>query len=119
MAPLQASLAIFEAAGMDLLRQKSKRMSAYLEDGIRSLLESTIEILTPTDPEQRGNQLSLRVRAGRLDGQSLFQHLAAKGVVADWREPDVIRVAPAPLYCRFEDGFALLQNMHQWAQSSA
>jgi kynureninase len=112
---VRASLEVFEAAGMDRLRQKSKLMSAYLVDGIQSQLDAVLEILTPLDADRRGCQLSLRVRSGREDGQKLFQFLAEHGVITDWREPDVIRVAPIPLYNRFADCYALLQNIGEWA----
>jgi len=115
MAPVQASLEVFAAAGMDRLRQKSKLMSAYLVDGIQSQLEAVLEILTPLDPDRRGCQLSLRVRSGREDGRKLFRFLAERGVITDWREPDVIRVAPIPLYNCFADCYALLQNIGEWA----
>jgi kynureninase len=115
MAPLRTSLAIFEEAGMSRLRQKSMLMSAFLVDGIQSKLGGVLEILTPSDPARRGCQLSLRVRSGRQDGQQLFSYLAARGVITDWREPDVIRVAPTPLYNCFDDCYALLQHISDWA----
>lgn len=115
MAPLRASLAVFEAAGMDRLRRKSKLMSAYLAEGIVSKLDRVLEILTPTDAERRGCQLSLRVRSGRDDGQQLFRYLVERGVLTDWREPDVIRVAPVPLYNCFDDCYALLRHISEWA----
>jgi kynureninase len=114
MAPLQASLAIFQAAGPEQLRHKSRRLSAYLAEGIQSRLDEVLEILTPPEPDRRGCQLSLRVRSGREDGQKLFQYLAQRGVITDWREPDVIRVAPVPLYNSFADCHALIQNIGEW-----
>ena len=59
--------------------------------------------MTPGRPEARGCQLSLRVRAGRDKGRAVIASLEAQGIVADWREPDIVRVAPVPLYNRFED----------------
>lgn len=103
MAPLRASLDIFHAAGMARLREKSLRLTDFLDRGIRDHLAESLEILTPAEPERRGCQLSLRVRGGAEAGRALFRRLEARGVVADWREPDIIRVAPAPLYNRFED----------------
>ena len=101
LAPLRASLPLFERAGMQALREKSVRMTGFLETGIRQRLDDAIDIRTPADPERRGCQLSLRLRHG--DGRAVFQALEANDVVADWREPDVIRVAPAPMYNRYVD----------------
>jgi kynureninase len=115
LAPLRASLAIFEAAGMDALREKSKNMTAWLERGIRTHLDEKLEILTPPDPARRGCQLSVRVRSGRHEGLALFRYLAENGVLGDWREPDIIRIAPAPLYNRFEDGYAFLRHASDWS----
>ena len=103
MAALLASLKEFRAAGMDQLREKSLALTAFLERGLHSVAEATgtqLEILTPTSPEDRGCQLSV-VAHGQ--GKALFDHLTANGVVVDWREPAVIRMAPVPLYNRFAD----------------
>jgi kynureninase len=102
MAALRASLAEFDEAGMDRLRTKSRRLTAYLETLVQDIADERITIITPSDPEARGAQLSIRVRAA---DKALFEKITAAGVVADWREPDVIRVAPAPLYNSFEDVF--------------
>jgi len=118
MAPLRASLEIFQAAGTARLRQKSVAMSAFIEQGIRSHLGGFLEILTPSDPDRRGCQVSMRVRSGREDGRQLFEYLEARGVITDWREPDVIRVAPVPLYNRFEDAYALLNHVAEWARTT-
>lgn len=101
--PITISLQLFQAAGFDRLRTKSIALTGYLEQLIRMSLADVIEILTPQDPLRRGCQLSLRMRAGRQAGRRLFDHLTAAGIITDWREPDIIRVAPAPLYNRFED----------------
>lgn len=103
MAPIRVSLALFQKAGMAALRKKSVEMTAYLEQLIQSELVGSLEIITPSEPDRRGCQLSLRVMAGRDAGKALFQQLEAAGTVPDWREPDVIRVAPVPMYNRFED----------------
>ena len=115
MAPLRASLELFEEAGTGPLRTKSVAMTRYLIRGIRTHLHELLEILTPTEPERRGSQLSLRVRSGRNDGRALFEYLEEQGVLTDWREPDVIRVAPVPLYNSFEDCFELLRTIGNWA----
>lgn len=114
MAPLLASLQVFGSAGMQNLRQKSIAMTGWLAKAIEQHLADWIEIITPSEPERRGCQLSLRVRAGRETGRELFQYLEQSGVVPDWREPDVIRVAPVPLYNRFEDGARLVKLVHEW-----
>ena len=103
MAPIRVSLALFQQAGMTALHEKSVAMTAYLEQLIRSELNDSIEIITPGQPERRGCQLSLRVLDGRDAGRTLFEQLEKAGTIPDWREPDLIRVAPVPLYNRFED----------------
>lgn len=116
MAPLSAALALFESAGMDKLRAKSVALTGWLERALREDLGDALEIVTPADPERRGCQLSLRVRAGREGGRRLFEHLSARGIVTDWREPDLVRVAPAPLYNRYEDCARLAGAAREWAQ---
>jgi kynureninase len=99
MAPLIPALDLFVEAGMDRLTTKSRRLTGWLEELLKARLSDDIEILTPASPERRGCQLSLRLRAGR----DVFERLTAAGVIVDWREPDVIRAAPVPLYNSFED----------------
>lgn len=103
MAPLLASLALFREAGMDRLREKSIALTGYLELLLDTRLRDRVEIATPRDPAQRGCQLSLRLRAGATQGKAIFDELSRQDVFCDWREPDVIRVAPVPLYNSFED----------------
>ncbi len=117
MAPLRVSLAEFESAGMANLRRKSLAMTGYLAELISSQLDDVLEIITPPGEDRRGCQLSLRVRAGREQGRALFEDLEANGVVTDWREPDVIRAAPVPLYNRFEDCWGLVDHILSWARS--
>lgn len=106
MALLKASLDIFEKAGIDVLRTKSKQLTGYLEFLIHQLQSErgneSIEIITPEDPERRGAQLSILVHK---NGRTLYEQLVKNNVVIDWREPNVIRVAPAPLYNTFEEVF--------------
>src|SRR5690242_16430566 len=92
LAPLRVSLEMFQRAGMRRLREKSQRLTGYLEWLIRTHLDEVLEILTPAQADRRGAQLSLRVRHGRDAGKSLFEHLVASGVLGDWREPDVMRI---------------------------
>lgn len=121
MTPLRLSLAIFMAAGLDRLRRKSVAMTAYLADLIEAEVGETLEVITPHDPDRRGCQLSLRARGGREQGRALFEYLQAQGVVGDWREPDVIRVAPVPLYNRFSECHEFVQQVAEWsaAQTAA
>ena len=114
MAPIRASLELFDAATMPALRSKSLALTGYLEALVNAHLASRIEILTPADPSRRGCQLSLRVVGGRAMGRALFDHLAANGVLGDWREPDVIRISPAPLYSRFTDVLAFARAVRDW-----
>jgi kynureninase len=104
MAVHRASLEIFAEAGMARLRQKSLQLTGFAEFLIQKFKaeQSTyqIQIITPSDPEARGCQLSLLVPG---NGRALFDHLAQARVIADWREPDVIRLAPVPLYNSFGD----------------
>ena len=114
MAPLRASLELFDRAGLPALREKSRSLTGYLEALIDQRLADTLEILTPRDPAQRGCQLSLRVRGGRDHGRALFEHLAAHGVLGDWREPDVIRISPAPLYNTHADVRRFVAQVEAW-----
>ena len=105
MAAHLASLEIFEDAGMDRIVEKRDILTGFLEFVIHDVSERnkercSFEIITPADPAKRGAQLSILAHG---QGRDLFDALTSKGVVADWREPNVIRVAPAPLYNSFED----------------
>ncbi|HEY0334327.1 MAG TPA: kynureninase [Stenotrophomonas sp.] len=115
MAPLRASLELFDRAGMPALRRKSEQLTGYLEALIVARVPHVLEVLTPSDPQQRGCQLSLRVAGGRTQGRSLFEYLQSVGVLGDWREPDVIRIAPTPLYNRFSDLHHLVEEVEHWA----
>jgi kynureninase len=103
LAAIRASLDVFmEAGGMEPLREKSLRLTAYLEWLLQRETGEAVEILTPTDPRWRGCQLSFRVTSNN-SGRTVLERLEAAGVTCDWREPDVIRVAPVPLYNRYEE----------------
>jgi kynureninase len=114
LAPLRVSLEIFQRAGMAALREKSEKITGYLEALIRERLDGTLDIVTPAEPERRGCQLSLRVAGGRAQGRDLFEFLARLGIIGDWREPDVIRISPTPLYNRYSDVFGFVQAVEQW-----
>ena len=100
LASLRASLEIFEEAGMKNLREKSVKLTNYLEFLLNEIHDERISIITPSGSSERGCQLSIRVKNA---DKSLFRAITEKGVIADWREPDVIRVAPVPLYNSFTD----------------
>lgn len=103
MAPLRASLDLYDQVGMEALRTKSLALTAYLETVIKDASKNSgqaIRIITPSDPKKRGCQISISVPG---KGKAAFEKLSAAGVIADWREPDVIRLAPVPLYNSFED----------------
>lgn len=108
MAAIRASLEVFHQAGMENLQAKSKKLTAYMEFLLQQLPHDRIRIITPSHPEERGCQLSLAVKNA---DKSLYHQLTQNGVVSDWREPDVIRVAPVPLYNSFEDVWQFVQRL--------
>ena len=114
LAPLRVSLEIFQRAGMAALRRKSEQLTQYLHTLIDARLADTLAVVTPADPRQRGCQLSLRVAGGRDRGRDLFEHLASRGIVGDWREPDVIRISPTPLYNRYADVHGFVAAVERW-----
>lgn len=108
LAVLQASLEIFDKTSIWELRKKSELLTGYLEFLIHQINDKTrlIEIITPSEPTQRGCQLSLLIHK---EGKAVFDHLTKAGVVVDWRNPNVIRLAPVPLYNSFEDVYHFAQ----------
>jgi kynureninase len=112
MAVHKESLKLFDEAGMERLREKSLKLTAYLEFLVGELNKAServkIRIITPSNPNERGCQLSL-VFSER--GKAIHKKLSEMGIIADWREPDVIRVAPVPLYNSFQDVFALYEAL--------
>lgn len=103
LAPYLASLDMFEKVGMPALIEKRDKIVAYLEFILHRIdeeVESDFEIITPSKQNERGTQLSVFLHG---EGKELFNYLMKNGVVTDWREPNVIRLAPAPFYCSFED----------------
>lgn len=102
MASMRASLDIFNQVGMEKLNAKSTKLVNYMEDLINGISGDKIEIITPSNPEERGCQISIKVEDA---DKTLFEKITNEGVIADWREPDVIRVAAVPLYNSFEDVF--------------
>ena len=114
LAPVRASLAIFDEVGIEALRAKSVRLTAYLESLVDALVPDA-EILTPRDPAARGAQLSLRI----ADAPRRLAALETAGVIADFREPDIIRVAPVPLYNTYLDAWRAAKVLAETAGPGA
>lgn len=108
MAAIRASLQVFADAGFDKIRQKSLQLTGFLEFLLNDMGDPNIQIITPSDPQQRGSQLSIQVKNA---DRKLHDALTEQGVISDWREPDVIRVAPAALYTRFEDVYEFINRL--------
>jgi kynureninase len=112
MSPVRTSLEIFDKVGIGVLRERSLRLTAYLE---RLLAEITptrrLKVITPTDPARRGAQLSLRIGGPRTAGELAKVLRFAFGVIADAREPDVLRLAPVPLYSKYHDCWRAVQAL--------
>jgi kynureninase len=103
MAPLQASLELFGQAGIEALRRKSIALTGYLATLVQECCADTVDLLTPADPARRGAQLSLRLRRDASQTASIVDALRNRGVTVDWRQPNVLRLAPVPLYNSFVD----------------
>ena len=104
LSAIRASLDLFkEAGGIEPLRKKSQQLTGFFFDSINQELEGRVRSITPTDPAARGCQLSLEIQLEGVDGKAIYEKLEASGVRTDWREPNVIRAAPVPLYNSFED----------------
>ena len=103
LAPYLASCDMFDEIGMDALIEKRDKITAYLEfilHEVEKEVGGNFEIITPSNPSERASQLSILLHG---EGRNLFDYLMENGVITDWREPNVIRLAPVPLYCSFED----------------
>ena len=108
MAAIRASLDIFHEVGLEKLLSKSRLLTGYFEFLVKQLGEDVVRIITPEDPNQRGCQLSIQV----IDAdKTVFNKLTEAGVISDWREPDVIRCAPVPLYNSFEDVYQMVEKL--------
>jgi kynureninase len=108
MAAIRASLDLFNTAGFSNLITKSKSLTGFLEYLIEDLKNPKINIITPKNPQERGCQLSIQVKDAN---KQLHTLLTQSGVISDWREPDVIRVAPAPLYNSYQDVYKFIQRL--------
>ena len=112
LAAIRSSLEVFaEAGGVAVLRSKSLRLTSYLEFLLQQRLKERVEIVTPADPEARGCQLSVKVRAA--EPKKIFARLEAAGVTGDWREPNVIRLTPVPLYNTFLDVWEAVETLDE------
>jgi kynureninase len=105
LAPLRASMEIFSEVGMDRLRAKSRLLTGYMEFLLHEKESTKYSIITPSDPEMRGAQLSIRV-----DGRGACDRLLSEGVIGDWREPDTYRIAAVPLYNTYGDVYRFVQR---------
>ena len=108
MAAIKASLDMFNEVGMDSLREKSEKLTGYFEFLINELNNNKIKIITPSNPKERGCQLSIQVKDADKD---LHKKLTNAHIITDWREPDVIRCAPVPLYNSFEDVYRMVEKL--------
>lgn len=108
MAAIRASLDVFAEAGFENLRKKSVELTSYLEFLMDEMDHKAIYVITPRNPEERGCQLSIQVKNA---DRTLHEKLTQTGVISDWREPDVIRIAPTPLYNSFEDVYRFAQKL--------
>jgi len=108
MAAIKASLDIFNKVGIKKLTEKSKKLTGYFEFLLQQLGSENIKIITPNNPEERGCQLSIQVKNA---DKALHDELTKAGVISDWREPDVIRCAPVPLYNSFQDVYHMVEKL--------
>lgn len=108
MAAIKASLDIFNEVGIEKLADKSKQLTGYLESLLQDLGNDKVSVITPKNPNERGCQLSIQVKN---TNKNLHSQLTEAGVISDWREPDVIRVAPAPLYNSFTDVYNMVEKL--------
>ncbi len=114
MAAIKASLDMFNDVGMDALRKKSIKLTGYFEFLINEIKNDKIKIITPSNPNERGCQLSIQVKDA---DKSLHQKLTDAHIITDWREPDVIRCAPVPLYNTFEDVYRMVEKLKEILQA--
>jgi kynureninase len=110
-APLLSSLELFDRAGFQRLREKSVALTAFLEQLLVGRLDRTLTVITPRDANARGAQLSVRLNRPPEQARRVYVALERNGYVCDWREPDIIRVAPVPLYNTFEEVWEFVQAL--------
>lgn len=117
-APLLASLAMFDRVGMERLRAKSVQLTGYLESLLDTRLSNALTLLTPRNPAERGCQLSLRLHRSSAAARDVHSLLMQQGYICDWREPDVIRVTPVPLYNTFVEVREFVAALEQVLQAT-
>ncbi|WP_282068938.1 kynureninase [Olleya namhaensis] len=110
MAAIKASLDMFNDVGMDAIRRKAEKLTGYFEFLINELNNDKIKIITPSNPKERGCQLSIQVKDA---DKNLHTKLTEAHIITDWREPDVIRCAPVPLYNTFEDVYRMVEKLKE------
>ncbi len=108
-AALKASLDMFVEVGMENLRKKSLQLTAYAEFLLKEHCKHKVDIVTPSDPAQRGCQLSTAIEG---IGKKVYEKLIESGVICDWREPNIIRIAPVPFYNSFEDIYHFVEILN-------
>jgi kynureninase len=108
MAAIKASLEIFKDVGMEKLCEKSTQLTSYLEFLLLDLNSTKINIITPTDPASRGCQISIEINDAN---KKFHENLTNLGVITDWRDPNVIRCAPTPLYNTFEEVYLFVEKL--------
>jgi len=113
LAPLRASMEIFSEAGMERLRAKSLSLTSYMEFLLRAIDSPKFSIITPPQEQRRGAQLSIQIHNR---GRELCDRLTARGVIGDWREPNVYRVAPVPLYNSYSDVYRFVHLFQEALQ---
>jgi kynureninase len=110
---MRASLAVFDRAGMTALAKKSNMLTGFLGECLEQILPDCVQIVTPREPEQRGCQLSLKINTRRQSGKAIHQQLDKHSIRTDWREPNVIRAAPVPLYNTFDDALRFVLQLRK------
>jgi len=113
LAPLRAALEVYESAGFERIRKKSLALTQFARRLIAERCGAHVSIITPDDPSAHGSQLSLRVHGGSSPGRRVHERLHRAGIITDWREPDVMRLAPIPLYTRFADVDVAIATLSQ------
>jgi kynureninase len=108
MAAIKASLDMFNEVGMDALREKSEKLTSYFEFLIHELNNAKIRIITPSNPQERGCQLSIQVKGA---DKNLHKKLTEAHIITYWREPDVIRCAPVPVFNTYEDVYRMVETL--------